>query len=303
MKVTIRGITPSTIAFNTLGIVIRGDNNTPELYPESIAIHIDVVNEDQLTEVNSLVNAGLIAVEVEEGETQSAPKVTPKDLVATDAAPIPIPVPSAPEAPVEAPETDDEVEDAPAPEATAEEQEEEEKPKSRGRPKGSKDKKPRKNSKSKSASKKAVKKVVKPASPDDEETTVIVMTPDGAKTGKMYRSAAGDIDDSEQTRASLEAMKKIEEEEEFDANLPDDVVDESKLSPEERMGGEAVVGGETGAEKVAMQNSIVPEAQQIKDRAVEFIDQADKDADEAAKQSFVDKKEKSEKDDLDFLEY
>jgi hypothetical protein len=270
MRVTIKGITPSTIAFNTLGIVIRGNNSNPKLYPESIARHIDVNNEDQLTEVNTLVNAGLIRVEVEEEDSPQLPKVTPELLVSTKADIQYVP---------EVEDTEEEaIEDAPQVSKT----------KHRGRPKGSKNKK-------------NTKRTVKKITEEEQDCSAIVMTLDGAKRGKMKRSADGEISDSEITKASIEAMKKLEKEEELDKNLPDDIIDESQFAPEEQMGGDAIIGGEVGAKKVAMKNSTVPEAKQIKERSVEFIDQVEKDAEEKAKKAFIDNK--NNEDDLDFLEY
>jgi len=291
MKVTIKGITPSTLAFNTLGIVVRGDSNDMELYPESIARHIDVINEDQLTEVNSLVNAGFIAVEVEEADVPKRPAPKPADLVNTTPPSAPS-IPEVPEASEDDDGDDDGVEDAPV-------------PRKRGRPKGSKDTKPRKTSKKSKSGAKKVDKAKPTETEEPENSTVVVMTPAGAKQGKMYRSATGDVPESDITEASIKAMEKLDEEEELDRNLPDDVIDESKLDPSEQVGLEAVISADGNAAKVKLTNSILPEAKEIKERAVEFIDQDDKDADEAAKQAFVNKQNENDNDDddLGFLEY
>ena len=53
MRVTIKGLTDSTIAFNTIGIVLRGQTS---------AVHIDIKNDDQKRELIGLKNAGLINV-------------------------------------------------------------------------------------------------------------------------------------------------------------------------------------------------------------------------------------------------
>ena len=310
MKVTIKGITPSTIAFNTIGIVVRGDSKNMELYPESIARHIDVVNEAQLAEVNSLVNAGFIAVEVEQIETPKRREPNPNQLAGVKPV-VRTPVPAPTPAPVPVVNDAEEIEDAPStPVVHPQVEAVEKKPaqKSRGRPKGSKDLKPRKNAKVQVASKVAPKPVKKanslPVAKDVEEnSTVTVMTPSGARQGKMYRNATGEIPDGEITEASLAAMKKLEEEERLERNLPDEVIDESLLDPSERSGNEAVIFAGGNAEKVKLTHSILPEAKEIKDKVVEFIDQADKDADEAAKQAFIGKKNESDDDDMDFLEY
>ncbi|MFA7219124.1 MAG: hypothetical protein WC119_01170 [Synergistaceae bacterium] len=288
MRVTIKGITPSTIAFNTLGIVIRGDSKNLKLYPESYAKHIDIVNEAQLAEVNSLVNARLITIEVEDAPKPKPNPVSP-DRLAAIVSPEPV---QENESAKTLPKTDteeEEVEDAPR--------------KGRGRPKGSKNKNSPKSSKITS-----VKKVKKASAEmerkDDPESRSIVMTPNGAVEGRVTRSVVGDIPDGDRTQASLDALKKLEEEEELDGSLPDIEIDESTLDPSERMGMEAVISaGENGAEKVEMKNSIIPEASQIRERGVEFIDQADKDADEKARKLSISKKAKTDDDDeFDFLE-
>lgn len=288
MRVTIKGITPSTIAFNTLGIVIRGDSKNLKLYPESYAKHIDIVNEAQLSEVNSLVNARLITIEAED-----TPKPKPDPISPDKLASIVKPEQAKKvESTNTLPKTDsgeEEVEDAPR--------------KGRGRPKGSKNKKSNKSSKV-SPVKKVKKASAEIERKDDPESKSIVMTLDGAVEGRVTRSAVGDIPDGDRTQASLDAMKKLEEEDELDSSLPDIEIDESTLDPSERMGMEAVISaGEHGAEKVGMKNSIIPEASQIRERGVEFIDQADKDADEEARKSSISKKAKNDDDDeFDFLE-
>ena len=62
MRVTINGLTDSTITFNTIGIILRGNSSKPELYPNSIARHIEINNEAQMRELVTLKNAKLISV-------------------------------------------------------------------------------------------------------------------------------------------------------------------------------------------------------------------------------------------------
>ena len=61
MRVTIKGLTDSTITFNTLGIIIRGNSSKPELYPNSIARHIDIKTEEQMRELISLKNSNYVS--------------------------------------------------------------------------------------------------------------------------------------------------------------------------------------------------------------------------------------------------
>jgi len=309
MRVTIRGITPSTITFNSLGIIVRGDSNNPELYPESVARHINVVNEEQLTEVNSLVNAGLISIEV---EAEDAPKPNPvvperiADVTTEEVQEVTVDGDDGVED-VQQSETVEEPEE-PEEEILTVEAEEKPKPKRRGRPKGSKDKKPRKTTKKKatkkSTKKKAPKKVAKakPTESDEPNSSVVVMTPAGAVEGEMKRTFAGEIEDNERTAASIEAMKKLEEEEAEDIALADTPVDESKLDPSEQMGRKAIIAtGEKETTEVEMKNSIVPEADQIKERGVEFIDKDEKKTDNP-EEAFIDDDKDDDEDDMDFLE-
>ena len=125
------------------------------------------------------------------------------------------------------------------------------------------------------------------------------MTPGGAATGKMQRSFAGEITDSEKTAASIEAMAKLEEEEAEGIDLGDTVIDESTLDPSEQMGRKAIIttgDGETKA--VSARNSILPEADQIRERGVEFIDRDDP---VVKKEAFIED-EGGDDDESDFLE-
>ena len=309
MRVTIKGITPSTISFNTIGITLRGDSRDLELYPESIARHIDIKNEDQLAELNSVKNAKLIDVDIEEEDIPQPPKITPerigKPSKQTPKVPQVVNVPTVAD--------DDGVEDVQAKSESVKEVVSEKvvkKSGGRGRPKGSKDKSPRSSAK---VAKKIVKHIVKKSDSetpntsktavnDASESEVVIMTTDGAKRGKMRRSAIKEDTDDGRMDASLKAMKKLEEEEAADRNLPDTPVDESKLDISEKMGNKAVIGtGDSGSKSVEMLNSIVPDAKQMKEKSITFIDDETDKADEKVKDVFVDKDEVD--DDLDFLEY
>jgi hypothetical protein len=277
MRVTIKGMTLSTIAFNTLGIVLRGDSRNTQLYPESIARHIDIVNEDQLTEVNSLVNAGFIVVEPETTSEENKKVSKGKEVQVAKT--------------TESSSEDEEIEDAPKP-----------KSRGRGRPKGSKNKATKKSEAKKIKKvEKALEseKVDKKSENTEPESKPVIMTPNGPKAGRTVRTAAGEIKDGEATRASIEAMKKLEEEEELDKNLPDQKIDESNLDPSEQSGLEAVISAHGNSQKVKMENSILPESKQIKERAVEFIDKNEKEQDDAD-QAFLDEFDDDNLD--DFLE-
>ena len=122
------------------------------------------------------------------------------------------------------------------------------------------------------------------------------MSPDGIKQGHMTRSAAADILESENTRASIEAMKRLEEEEENDTILPDTPVDESKLNPNEQRGRKATVYTPEGMKSVDMVNNATPNSKKVDDP---FIDREDKENNK--KVDFIDKKEDDDKDDA-FIE-
>lgn len=274
MKVTIKGITASTIAFNTIGIILRGDSRNPEQYPNSIARHIDIVNDEQMRELISVKNAGLVQVERE-------------DIIPTQ------PVPNVKIAKIEMPkieevkeEAKEEVEDSPSAKNSQ---------KKFGRPKGSKNKVADQKKQTKiSKPVKAVKSVsrVEEIKEDNKEenTEVIVMTPSGPVVGKATRSVMGDLPESQATQASIDALKELEANEAMDAETT--FIDESKLDPSERMGEKAIiVNGMNSTEKVSMKNSILPEADAVKN-APKFIQLKDADIlakeDKQAKDSFID---------------
>lgn len=292
MKLTIKGITASTIMFNSLKLVLRGDSRYPDLYKESIARHIDVVNEDQLSEVNSLVNAGLILIENEDEIKKAVVISTPTSTngvlydafvksVKSDIAPKSIEIDKNSSA---INNEDGDIEDAPSKplaetkETKEAEETEDDSSKGRGRPKGSKNRKT--IEKEQESSVVTPKKIVKrsgvntePKETDDIESRVVIMTPSGAKGGNMVKNASGDIEESEMTKASLEAMANIDAEEAADreSDNPSAFLN-SDLDMSEQTGLSAVVSSDGNATKVKMETSILPEAIQVKERAVKFID-------------------------------
>ena len=294
MKLTIKGITASTIMFNSLNLIIRGDSRYPDLYKESVARHIEVVNEDQLSEVNSLVNAGLILVENEDEIKKVSDLYTERDKISVISSPTPNPMTqNVPENNSNSEMTqnsvnnsninndDGEIEDAPSKSSENLSESEEVEKKStngRGRPKGAKNRKT--IEKEQESGVVTPKKIVKrtsssdtPKETDDIESSVVVMTPSGAKGGNMVKNASGDIGESEMTKASLEAMEKIEAEEKADRESDNSSeISNLDLDMSEQTGLSAVVSSDGNAKKVKMESSILPEASQIKDRAVNFID-------------------------------
>ena len=264
MRVTIRGLTQSTISFNTLGIILRGAVE---------ARSIELKNDAQIREVNAICNAGLITVV--------------KDEPAVAINPVIIQKPSAPAPVVQAPNiVTEHIEDKP-------------KKSKGGRPKGSKNK-----VKGVEPVKKATKTIKKlapsfskpSADPDDIESKVVVMTSGGPMDGHMIKSATGDMPDCDATQASLQAMKDIEAEEKADREAEEVIEDQSKLDASEQTGGQAVIAtGDRSATKISMKNSILPAAEAIR-KAEKFIplDQTEDKSEDA----FIDKDDGDD----DFLE-
>lgn len=143
-----------------------------------------------------------------------------------------------------------------------------------GRPKGAKNK-PKGVSQNPQAEEEAKRVAIAEAKTQQMGSRVIVGTSDGPKNGRMTRSAVNDITETEQTRASIEAMEKLNKEEKEDINLGDTFIDDSNLDASEQMGRKAVVVTEGGVNQKNMVNSILPESKKIRE-ADPFIDKADK---------------------------
>jgi len=73
-RVTIYGLTDSTITLNTLNMVLRGNCNNQKMFPNSVAKHILIINSAQESELNVLKKMNLIKV-VEETEIENIPVV------------------------------------------------------------------------------------------------------------------------------------------------------------------------------------------------------------------------------------
>lgn len=310
MRVNIIGLTDCTINFNTLGIVLHG---------KETARSIEIKTDGQLRELVSLKNSLLVSFVSDEPvpqlkiSTELPPPV--EKVLDNSVANFKKGVVSAPIAvkplseEIEEPEDNnkfgkaydalkgkvlraEEVEDAPTKSGKTIAAK-------KGRPKGSLNKKTLKQL----AKQEAVNPVVAPAAVPvvapapakviappvntDTDNDVVVMTPSGPVKGKATRSVVRDLPESEATRASIEALQKMEEEERGE-DASDTPVDESHLDASERMGGPAtIVTGSRQTESVAMKNSILPQAEQIR-KADAFIDAKEAKPD-TAKTAFIDK--------------
>jgi hypothetical protein len=137
----------------------------------------------------------------------------------------------------------------------------------------------------------SVKKFVKAIARKEDKTDnseVTAMTLNGPRHGKMLRNMTGDIPETDATRASIEALKRLEEEDY--ENEEEIEVDESNLQMNERMGLEATVGTGKEATKVNMRNSILLESEvsakaRAKGKNIKFINSVDDNSD---REAFID---------------
>jgi hypothetical protein len=152
------------------------------------------------------------------------------------------------------------------------------------------------------STKKSGPKTVKRASKkqDDVEVKddVVVMTPGGAVKGRMVNKAVAGQENESKVAASLEAAEKLEQEEN-EEGLPEN---ERELDASEKMGGQAVIAtGEGESVKVDLKNSVLPEADTIKDRDP-FIDE-DLGNLEDENEAFIDKDDILDDDGEEFIEH
>lgn len=93
---------------------------------------------------------------------------------------------------------------------------------------------------------------------EDNVSEAVVVTADGlVSKGRMTKSSDLDLQESEVTKASMEAARQIEEEERKAKNAKP--IDESKLDISERMGNDVVVSGSEGTKsKVKISRSALP---------------------------------------------
>jgi hypothetical protein len=231
MKVCLRGLTKSIISFNAFKIFLHGEESTV----------IDVQTDAQRKEIDELVFNKLIQIT----DGQDA-KVNPLAEENVDE-----PTDSVDET------IEDDVSDKSEVKKTKGENKGGNKKKTKiGRPKGSKNK--------------INKLKIRPTDTSDKEnemgSTVILATSAGPVKGKMVKTAIKDLPESEQTQASLDAMKKLEEEEAEESSKDKEVIDEAKLDPSERMGNKAVIATDGDSKSIEMVNSVLPESSAIKNR-------------------------------------
>ena len=282
MKIRIINLTECIINFNKCGFPLRGK--------EGATVEIDT--EDKKNEILGIQRAGLIDVELESPEVPEVPEVPEEKAEETTEKKVEEKAEETTEKKVE--EKAEEREATPEEIAAVQERlaqsandpnltivthngfildppnntETAETPKAKnkgGRPKGSKNKKGVK------APTEQQRVITAEAKTQEMGGRVVMATVDGVKEGRMGRSVINDIPDSERTRASIEAMKKLEKEEEEEISLPDTLVDESKLPPNEQMGRKATIATPEGEMKVNLVGSVVPESKQSKN-ANPFID-------------------------------
>lgn len=245
MRITIKGLTASTITFNSIGIILRGDSSKPEQYKESIARSVPINSMEAVQEIQEIKQAKLIDIELVDAEDSPYVYHLFPNLI-----------------PVKEEET---------PEATVRVK------RGRGRPKGS-------TNKSKTVTGEAKVNMVKRSTKTTEsvtaevsepvadvvtpdEDTAVVITEEGVCKTQVIKEEdkVADLDESDRTSASIEALQKMEEEERLANEAENIEVDESNLDESEQKGGKAVIGtGGTEMKKVEMKNSIIPEAEEIK---------------------------------------
>jgi hypothetical protein len=230
MKIGITGLTASTITFNEIQ---GGSGANLNLHGEETAV-VEMDTVYKTNEINVLEKAGLIKVE----------NLDPKPE------PTPTPVQTPVQTPVPEPTTD------PVEEKTEEKTEEKAEKKGpkpvkrgRGRPKGAKN---------------------KTKEYPTESSRTIVAGEDGTPVeSNMTKTAEIDFEESETTRASIEAMEKLEEDEKAEREVVN--TDEKELPINEQMGREATIFTGESSKKVEMKNKMVPESEAAK-KADPFID-------------------------------
>ena len=117
-----------------------------------------------------------------------------------------------------------------------------------------------------------------------ESSEAVVMTENGPAIGKMAHKLNGEIDENDsRCKKAMDAAKALTEEEE----RLDDVIDDSRLDPSERMGSKAVIGtGKGEAVTVDMKNSIVGERNEP--NFIDLGDEADDGISDDVQNAFID---------------
>lgn len=221
MRVTVYGLTDSTIVFNKIGLTLRGNSNDLDQYPNSIARHVLIDTIDKEQELNYVANSGQI-------------KFVNEDVVKQEKKPTISPNVSS------------------------------------------------------SVISMLKQKEEMPGLPPPEESEVVVATESGSIKTKIKNNMSPPEDESVQE--SLDAMKKLEEEEK-EAMQPENEEKESKpkkkIDPSDEMGQDVVIStGGTNTIKKPMQHSVVGEI-----NIEPFIDKIDdektKAEEENIKQAFI----------------
>lgn len=252
MKIRIVNLTECIINFNKCGFPLRGK--------EEATVKIDT--EEKKNEIMGIQRAGLIDVEMEEPEVKSEDKAEEREATPEDY--------ESARKQLDQPANDPNliICHVSGPHFELDPQNNTEAPKAKnkgGRRKGSKNKKGVK------APTEQQRVITAEARTQQMGSRVVMATVDGVKEGRMSRSVIDDIPDSERTRASIEAMERLQKEEEEEIYLPDVTVDESKLPPNEQMGRKATISTSEGDMKVNLVNSVVPESKQSRE-ANPFVD-------------------------------
>jgi len=235
MKVNLIGLTDMTISFSGLGFVLRG---------KTVANNIDIKSDSQMRELIGMKNAKLINIE-EIGEVKESISLDPSEVKIVL------------EEKKEDKTSDTVTKTAETAETT----------------------KTAKTAKTiKKISRKTESKEDEGSENVEDSDEVVIMVDGKARKGKSKKAMAGEPLDSEATRASIEALKQLEDEEneakEAEKNRKE--IDENLLPLNERMGQSATIAfGSKKSSSVQMKNSIIPEAEQIKN-ANNFI-QSDED--------------------------
>jgi len=238
MKIAIKGLTGRTLAFNTVGLILRGS--------ESSIIDADTIEKQN--EIKELENLNFIrTVNIDELEKEKAEETaTIEDAIE-----------QAVQAEEVAEETTD-LEDAPSETEDINEI-----------LYGKKEETPEETPKAPRPSK---NKTISDLEIPEETTTATVSL--GNTTVSVPMTKVSDVKGvSDKTAESIEALEKLEKEEKEETKI-----DESKFEENSKMGGPATVVTAEGEDTVAMKNSIVPSAEEVKE-----------------KDPFIDKEENAEK--------
>jgi hypothetical protein len=294
MKVLIKGLTPSVIAFSEVSVLSGAKLN---LHGQVEAV-VDLDTIQKENEVNVLVKEKLITSKEHTSSIEAPaakPDPTTDDLDNNPASETEISdedkalvIKNFEAGNITAKEALESVGFDPTQEITRREESTEDEPKKgRGRPKGSKNK--NKNKKKDIPRTpvpeltQVVEDVVDAAEEAQDNSRAVVMTAGGeAVSSDMQNNMQGEMPESEKTKASLETMERLEaEENNAESFTEESKIDESEQDINNQMGNKATIGGAEGTTSVEMKSSILPEETNVKS------------------DPFIDREEESEKEELD----